>query len=355
MKTYLKQGVICGCILAGAGILLLPSLAMAKATGPCVDCHTMHNSQDGAAMSGNGIANDVLLLNTCTACHTGTNDGSNNIPYVIDTSVSTYGTDTLAGGSFWWVSQTGGDAKGHNVVADLLVAEDGTLGNTPPGNGGTALATQLTCAGTMGCHGDRTIANNFGAISGAHHGDDSLMDGSSIANSYRFLEGVLGLEDADWEFTNSASDHNQYQGVARTAEDGALDATTISSLCAQCHQDFHNGAGSVEGSGGWGSPWVRHPTDFDMGDTAAGSEYRGYGGGIGTYMVEAPVASASLASVISTVTFADDTIVTCISCHRAHGSPNDDLLRWDYALMDAGNGSSGNVGCFQCHTTKDDA
>ncbi|MCK4488054.1 MAG: hypothetical protein KAU38_15015, partial [Desulfobacterales bacterium] len=45
-------------------------------------------------------------------------------------------------------------------------------------------------------------------------------------------------------------------------------------------------------------------------------------------------------------------IVMCLSCHRAHGTPNNDLLRWAYT-MDAGSGTD-NGGCFICHTTKGD-
>ena len=46
-----KQGVLL--ILVAAGfVLLLPVLAAAHGglTGPCVDCHTMHNSQNGGTM-----------------------------------------------------------------------------------------------------------------------------------------------------------------------------------------------------------------------------------------------------------------------------------------------------------------
>ena len=46
-------------------------------------------------------------------------------------------------------------------------------------------------------------------------------------------------------------------------------------------------------------------------------------------------------------------MVMCLSCHRPHGSRYADLLRWDYSAMDAGGGGS-DVGCFYCHTTKND-
>jgi predicted CXXCH cytochrome family protein len=47
-------------------------------------------------------------------------------------------------------------------------------------------------------------------------------------------------------------------------------------------------------------------------------------------------------------------MVMCLSCHRPHGSPYDDLLRWDYGDMVAGtDGPLANKGCFYCHSTKD--
>jgi len=359
-RSIISKAALASLVLVGGGAVLLTGQALAKVSGQCAECHTMHNSQGGSPMavdaSGNPQSdpNAVLLRKGCVACHTGTNDGSNNIPYVNSTSVPDYsgnGTqgNTLAGGNFYWVAN-GDDAAGHNVSTDGLAGTDGALGNTPPGNTGT-FSGPLTCAGTTGCHGDRTATSDFAAISGTHHADDSTIDGLTVATSYRFLNGVKGLEDSDWEYQPTATAHNQYYGVDRTTEATAsIDPGTISALCAQCHNDFHNGYQTVGGSTGFGSPWVRHPTDFDMGNTDTGSEYRGYGGTGNAYVVAAPVASTDYSQVLSNVSFNDDTIVTCISCHRAHGTPNADLLRWDYSNIKAGGGGSG--GCFECHTTK---
>ncbi len=350
----------------GLGVFLLAAPVSAKVGGQCAICHTMHNSQGGlpmaldAAGAAQATPNDVLLLRGCVACHTGTNDGTNVIPYVNSTTAPTYlatgteaTTDTLAGGNFYWVAAAGTaiDATGHNVATDGLSAADGALGNAPPG-ATLGLAAQLRCAGTNGCHGDTTVAGDFGAIRGTHHGDDTVIDGSTVTKSYRFLNGIVGLEDSDWEYQPTASTHNQYKGIDRTDETDP--GGTISSLCASCHNDFHNGTGNVGGTnpttGTFASPWVRHPTDFDMGN-ATGTEYGDYGGaGVNAYVVSAPVASADVSGVVQTVTFIDDTIVTCISCHRAHGTPNADLLRWDYSAVSAGGGATG--ACFECHTTK---
>lgn len=364
MKSYRKSyqyGILASISL---GIFLVATPASAKVTGQCATCHTMHNSQGGSPMAVDaaGVAkatpNDVLLKRGCVACHTGTNTGTNLIPYVNSTTAPTYGTDgttgtTLAGGNFYWVAAAGAaiEADGHNVATDGLAAADVVLGNTPPGST-TSLTAQLRCAGTNGCHGDITASSDFAAMKGSHHGNDTVIDGLSVTTSYRFLNGILGFEDSDWEYLPTSTTHNQYKGVDRTDETDP--GGTISSLCARCHNNFHNGTGNVGGTnpstGTFASPWVRHPTDFDMGN-ASTPEYADYGGaGVNAYVVAAPVASASVASVVSTVTFVDDTIVTCVSCHRAHGTPNADLLRWDYSAVSAGNGGSG--ACFECHTTK---
>ena len=340
--------------LIGLGMTcMLPNTAMARVSGICSDCHTMHNSQNGVmdyTKGGTQLTQNysVLLKGDCIGCHTGDNVSGGNIPFVMAKNAPTYApgegsNNTLAGGNFWWVATAGTavDSKGHNVAN--LAAVDGApgIGKTPPGSL-AAWTTQLTCAGTNGCHGDRTVADQFSSIAGGHHGNDSIIDGSTPVKSFRFLKGVLGSEDDDWEF-EAAVDHNWYKGAARTNDTENV-TSTISSLCGQCHDKFHNGANEVDG-GSWGGPWVRHPTDFDF--SGIGGEYAAFDEGANYATV--PVGH------VTPATGQTDKIVLCISCHRAHGSPNADLLRWSYSTMDAHNGTTGNVGCFACHTTKDDA
>lgn len=363
-KTISVQIFVAAAVMTGA-LCLLPGGTTAQVSGVCSDCHTMHNSQNGTAEVTGGPFR-ALTKGDCIICHstssTTGNTGSTT-PYVLHTAGVTYTDpvnttgDTLAGGNFYWVNQAGGDPKGHNVIGlkGGTANADGTLGNTPPG--GSALAAQLTCAGINGCHGDRTVADDFTAVSGSHHANDATIDGATSGTSYRFLKGILGKEAADWEHRATASAHNQYKGATR-ANDATVTASTISALCGQCHGTFHAGANNISYGNNQSSPWVRHPTDFDMQPLkAAGKEYGAYNdptnSGTNAYSLEAPVASTDVSAVKSAVMVAaGDAIVTCISCHRAHGSPNDDLLRWDYSTMNAHAGTS-NRGCFVCHTTKD--
>jgi hypothetical protein len=409
MRKQSRFNTIFMATLFGGATLLACSVASAAITEQCSYCHTMHNSQDGGAFSsprdpGGRAAstlNGALLRWDCAGCHSGYNTvasiaGGTGIPKVNSTTdgapTYVYGpsagadNDTLAGGDFYWVADAGGndDTTGHNV--DIVAGAD-AMGLTPPGwdngmgtgvNGGAATwSVQLKCAGTNGCHGDHSEGDAFAAISGAHHGDDGTTVGTSVATSYRWLSGattgagILGKEDVDWEFSrlDNSTNHNQYKGEDRpkTAAGDAISSTqTISYLCAKCHGQFHNdnSATGTPGITNADDAWMRHPSDYDMANTASGSEYKAYPGAGGTeaarpYSTAAPVASVDVSAALATVSLnpaTDTAIVTCISCHRAHGSPYADLVRWDYMTNCFAGGSSGDsslCGCFNCHTTKD--
>jgi predicted CXXCH cytochrome family protein len=346
-------------------LLGLPNMVTAKVSGPCVNCHTMHNSQAGLPMAFDLAGDDVLTPNSallrtdCIGCHQGTNsDVADAPPYVLDTSREpTYGTgtgtDTLAGGNFYWVSVLGNDRAGHNVAGLDPDGDDGFKNKNIPGSSTPySVATQVTCAGTSGCHG-RNVSDEFAAISGGHHGSGgtalsdatkSYTSGSEtdMSDAFRMLSGIKGIEDDDWEFTADEADHNLYSGAHQTNE-----TVTISSLCAKCHGNFHNN------SIGTASPWLRHPTDFDMSTLAIGSEYDGYD----AYSLVAPVAVSSMSSTTNLQNIDHlggrggangKAIVMCLSCHRAHGSPYDGILRWDYKNWPV----SGVNGCAICHTSK---
>ncbi|OKY74854.1 MAG: hypothetical protein BM485_11495 [Desulfobulbaceae bacterium DB1] len=356
------------CIYFVLSLSLIPEVCLAKVSGQCGNCHTMHNSQDGAAVAyeanlstdswqSTANPNEALLKTNCIGCHLGDNSvGDREIPYVLQFQEPTYGDTgteghTLAGGSFYWVS-SGQHAMGHNVAG--IAVPDARLGNLPPG--GTELAGQLTCAGSVGCHGDRTKTGQLAAMYGSHHANNmtAWKDGTTLAKSYRFLLSVQGLEDSQFEYQPTVTRHNKYYGVDRTAEteDGS---GTVGKLCAQCHGDFHQGNGEIA-SGVFGSGvWLRHPTNFDMGRASSSTEYEKYNGddGIGTapYSIISPVATTSTTTTVNSTVYenTDDAIVMCLSCHRAHGTKYGGMLRWDYKSWPA----AGYNGCAVCHTTKD--
>lgn len=327
----------------------------------CVMCHTMYSNENGtAAVTGNS---------PCWGCHaTGT---SNNIdPFTQAPQIDHMNATDLAGGNFAYITgnKAGwtGDTKtrGHNVVNTMVTDDNFRAGTYPPGDefsqsGEGFNNTTFTCAGKYGCHGDRNIIDEFKAVRGAHHDGGTVLkfgsinesvQGATVGTSYRFLYGVKGGEDPDWQATASTFDHNEYKGVTTGTESSKTypGGNTISGLCAECHGNFH---GSTDTGGS--SPWRRHPTDLSL--PGEGTEYTAYT----TYNVEVPVARTSIPNSPRTQVTPSETsddIVMCLSCHRAHASPYQDILRWKYEDMKVGaTGSTANSGCFVCHSTKDGA
>ena len=339
--------ILCLILFAPCSMLFVFS-SEAKVTGICSNCHTMHNSQGGTPMA---YLDDrltraetpykSLLVYSCLGCHSsnvaGTwQDAITKAPIVFNTGAPTYGNKGLSAGNFYYVSIST-DNTGHNIFS---TNPDNTLVNTPPG--GDALGAQVRCAGKYGCHGQNgstAVIDETTAIKGAHHGDDSSIDGSTIAKSYRFLLGIIGGEDSDWEKTTSASDHNIYKGST------ANDTSTISYLCAECHGNFHTWEGGSTEVGS-ASPWLRHPTDIAL--PGGSTEYAAYNtgpGGSGAYNPLVPLAYSDVSTGHDTSTGG---IVACISCHRAHASPDFKMMRWDYKSWPG----SGTNGCGVCHTSK---
>lgn len=371
MKRFILLSL---CLFVAVGVLLLnEERAGSVVTGPCSNCHTMHDSQNGQQVTTGGPYM-YLLKGDCIWCHSGASGqlSTAGAPIVYHTSdpTSTGPGATLAGGDFYWVASAGGadDAKGHNVAG--LAGPDGNIvTNPPPGynianspyNRGNWLSsqTQVTCAGSTGniitgCHGDP----NTGAF-GGHHlnvtGGSDVITGTTVYNSYRFLYGIYGYEDADWQWTASPTDHNEYFGVNGNQNNN--NPHTISSFCSQCHGNFHQGTGQG-GAYGTGSPWYRHPTDYVLPGTGEYANYNPDNGNV--YNIVVPVARPAIPTTAQgpsdVVNPGDDTtrqgaIVMCLSCHRVHGSEYDDILRFNYAAISAGTGNA-DVGCFVCHTSK---
>ena len=318
-------------LLCGGGI------AYAKVTGVCSNCHTMHNSQGGVNLSAEPYA--TLLKGGCVGCHTGANTSTSTTPYVYNTGVVTYGTDTLAGGNFKWVVDD--DAKGHNVKGIPGMTGDGVLSAAPgdlvsfgcaPGNCHATLFAPVDdgalATGCEGCH-----------LEPKHHAPQQIAGSAALeVNGYfRFLsghdsgDGVHGIEDSGWEFAPTPTAHNEYLGSTTAT------ANTMTGYCIGCHGNFH-----VQKNG---NNWIRHPSDAALPITGEYAAYTAYDPNV-------PVARPSLTAVSGTVTPGTD-MVMCLSCHRAHGSPNNDMLRWSYTGMVAGGGGADGTGCFTCHSEKD--
>jgi len=374
---------------------LIVNYAVAVVTGTCVNCHTMHNSQGGSAMvhSGSGASWDGgtisggdstvplanLLVSGCVGCHSNASGetivtiGTTKVPIVYNL---TEPNKPLAGGNFYWV-QNSGDAYGHNVAG--ISSTDAALDKPP----GTLSFNQGEGALCMPCHFDLSIpaaagwawgTNNGGCEAchvARHHANGTSTVVGQAEGWYRFLgsamyrasnhdsitpTGVVGIEDDDWEQTVSVSDHNVYQGAVGYGGQGAgagLTDGSIGQICIGCHGQFHHsyygdanaGSGMTDASGAW----IRHPADILIPDEGEYSAFK-------TYNPLTPVGMLNVAESDANFQAIDNSrsVVSCVSCHRAHGSPYPDMLRWDYpGECNADAGANSRCGCFVCHTTKD--
>ena len=351
-----KFTLLVAAIISLCWIGLLPSSSMAALSGACADCHVMHASQGGADAADEY---DILLRADCIGCHTGTGGaGIAGAPHVYKS------TTDLAGGDYEYSATK---TKGHNpseiaANADTLTAPPGwsntmtdTLGHSISD---TWAANKLTCSGSLGCHGLHNQANQVAALQGAHHNNTTGLISSGATTpgaSYRFLVGVYGYEDPDWEASYSATARNVYYGENRADDEiGSADKNTISYLCAMCHGKFHSDTGTGLNNGLFNDgtmftdPWIRHPNDIDM---PTGGDFATY-----AYAQTSPVATSNLgvattpANHNSNIGNAGHRVVMCLTCHRSHASNFNAGLRWDPSTVTAGGG--GTTGCLNCHRSK---
>lgn len=357
-------------------ILGNPFLAHCQVSGACSNCHTMHSVQDGSTVTSGGT-NQTLLTNDCVGCHSSHTsstyydlDGC-KVPVVLYTAGEP--KEYLAGGNFYWVKEGLGDddTKGHNVFRD---EKDEFLDIAPGGSTG---------CGTTACHanlsnpytgfnlGGDDLKGKYGCqgchLNVRHHANDHPNSESGLVNSeeqgwYRFLSGhkdtgagVEGYEDGVWEAGlhnevnhSGSTAHNEYLGNVVTGgygfkTDGGLGNTT-SAFCTGCHGLFH------EEQQDSNNIWLRHPSDALIPNSG---EYQ-Y---CTTYDPLTPVARNVIPDTPASTVKPGEDMVMCLSCHRPHGSPYADMLRWDYSAQISGGGAAESVkgtGCFFCHTTKDD-
>ncbi len=311
--------IVLAILLAGAMIYGITSTqtVTAAVSGPCADCHTMHNSQNGTPMTFDGTQpHPNLTRGSCWGCHT--SDTYDSLGVDLDSPTTT------AGGTFN-ATIANSDAKKHNVVE--ISDPEGTLTVVPGvatgsrGSNITNINQQFSCAGATGCHG-RTDTG----ITGSHHAQNAGYRFLRIGNGAGTL--VLGKGSPNRERGGAtATNHNVY----------SADTTAgISRFCAECHGVFHTDTIS-------NGAFIRHPTDNLIPSTwnvtvdynnnpfaFTGTEYN----------------NASTNTAYTT----NGARVACVSCHRAHGSAYDDILRFDYATQVAGGGNT--VGCLGCHSAQ---
>lgn len=347
----------------------------------CQGCHTMHNSQEGAPMSSVLPQNQTgpyLLRSTdqssvCLNCHENRGD-TGPTGYHISTNVGDMpaGTAPLQrtpGGDFGWLKKTyvftvdslpvtnAGERHGHNVIAaDYEYVGDNKQSVAP---GGAYPSANLHCSSCHDPHGkyrrlaDGTIATTGVPIvsSGSYDNSPDPVSKKSAVGVYRLLGG-LGYQpvslSGSFAFTYTVpaavapSDYNRSEASTQTR---VAYGQGMSEWCANCHTNMR-GTTFIAGRGGLVHPagnnakltgaiaanYVAYVKSGDMSNADATRAYNS--------LVPFEIGSGDHTNHLKPLARSDDTAlngpdttsnVSCLSCHRAHASGFESMLRYSVA------------------------
>jgi predicted CXXCH cytochrome family protein len=335
----------------------------------CNGCHTMHNSELNAPIDeisnlGTQFETGPMLLKSndrsgaCLNCH---GEGTDNHSYHVYTEGSDLNKAQVPeqfgpGGDFSWIvlgTVGNGDRRGHNIIAeDFGLPQDSTLTESP---GGTYPADSLACSSCHDPHakyrviGGTTTQVTTGApiVGSSSYGDEdpATLPASEAVGVYRFLGGQ-GYNQASTELTADAFVNAAPIAIVPSSYNSPTTLGGVrvgygqgmSEWCANCHGSIHNDDYPTN---------LRHPAgnSADIGSTIAGN-YAAYvssgvvnDGSQPEYLALVPFETgqgyddfAGLNTVMASTDGPLDTDnVMCLSCHRAHASGFDSMLRWNYA------------------------
>ena len=405
MKLIKVSFIIAVAVLALVGISTTSYAFHDGGTAYCEGCHTMHNSFQSTSMivaggAANPLASNTYLLkgadqsSTCLFCH---GKGNTLSSYHISTqSIVSVGNQPAGipqqmtpAGDFSWVKinyktvgSTGtgtGERHGHNIIAsDYSYVADAT--NTKaPGATTTYLASGLNCISCHDPHSDarrdstgaivhRNPTGTFPTIKGSGSYGAAVTGPNYAVGVYRFLGGTgyAPKSNPSLPFTAEAPlavVPSTYNRGESTAETHVAYGSGMSEWCANCHNSM------LSQSYVSGTPGHPHPAGAIISNATILSNYNAYvksGDMSGTqgYTSLVPVEEGAAATYASLASDATNTpgigyttaqagaVVMCLSCHRAHATAFDSMIRWynsdtfiteDAAYFTSANGSAPNT------------
>jgi predicted CXXCH cytochrome family protein len=381
MKIYKLSFIL---VAAAAIVFGLSGASFAFHSGgvaECVGCHQMHNA-----------ANVFLLIgvddsSTCLTCHGASTQSSYHVASPsADMPAGTPPNNEGPGGDFGWLNKTYypvirgsvatnfGQRHGHNIIAAGY--DNGYLANPDPDNstapGGTFPAAQLACTSCHDQHGQGrwtttgTYSKNSGAIytSGSYGALPSTFSTGELLSTgvYRLLRAQDTVGTVTFGATppvvvvNSSYNRSEFFTQTRTAYGSGM-----SPFCGTCHPDMHSTVGIT-----------RHPQDVVMSGSIQ-ANYNSYvktgnmtGSATTSYWSLVPFeeglaySTANITTLKSHAQTNDSVLngpgsgtvgatatVMCLSCHRAHASAWQNMIRWDpevTTIDTAGAYNTGNSG-----------
>ena len=348
----------------------------------CSGCHVMHNATNGVANSTlkpnskilgfvptgqpafSGVVNSFLLKgadqsSTCLSCHQGT--GSYKVYDAAGTATGVAPGNFSPGGDFAWTKKStswtsprsgshDGARSGHNIVAkDFGLLADVTMTKAP---GGSLVQSNMQCNSCHDPHGrtrllnDGTFATTGAPIVGSGsyasaYAAGPLPPAGEAYGVYRLLNGTGVTSSAAPGVTFNAvpvvvapDTYNQDESVNQTK---VAYGSGVSEWCGSCHPGIHSktAAGLV------------HPTDN------VGGALNGNLAIYNSYVKSGDLSNTQATSYISLVPYQENNTdrqqlaalaksdsptyagpvagasVMCLSCHRAHATGFDSMVRWN--------------------------
>jgi predicted CXXCH cytochrome family protein len=349
----------------------------------CDGCHVMHNASDGVAKSTTGLGQSVsawsnvtnmYLLqgsdqsSTCLICHSG--EKTAGLQFIVaDLAGADAPSNRTPGGDFGWVrsayawTNSPAERHGHNISAADFPSFSADALKTAPG-GSYVSGSGKAGFGCHSCHDPHGRyrmqeggAPNGVVFAGPFPGSPTTLPiaasgsygepptAAYAVGAYRLLAGqrYAPASNSAFPFPNDppvAVAPMTYNAGEATEEVRVAYGTGMSEWCQNCHTNVHLD-GYTSGVAG-----LRHPAGSDaMFHSGQIAVYNGY---VSSGVVDAAATSKytslvpfeqgkdkTLAALVakaspSSIIAADaSSNVMCLSCHRAHASAFDSMVRWD--------------------------
>ena len=375
MKTLKLSLVIMAAALLTIGLSGMAYAFHSGGVADCGGCHSMHSPVSTSYLLGHTDPSS-----TCLGCHANSTAGSYHVMTYPDPGAGAYLPGNYnVGGDFGWLLKTytyashgtatvteNGQTHGHNIIAAdyALGTADSDFSVAP---GGTFSSNQLGCNSCHDPHG-KYRRDSTGAVSktGApiiSSGSQGAIPASGQAvGVYRLLAGVgysqnagtlaisypgvpIAVAPSGYGSSEQTTQYRVAYGVTSTGNG----VTAWGFWCAACHTNVTN------------SGHTNHPIDQPLGATIA-NQY-------GQYVSSGIMTGSASSSYLSLVPFMDNNSdiatlkshasssngylngpgssdqVSCLSCHRAHASGFQNMLRWgmNYEFITVADGSGNAI------------
>lgn len=382
MKTKIAI-VLVAIALVGFGLFGTSEAFHSGGVAECEGCHTMHNSLGNAQMTtayAQFATGPYLLQGTdqssaCLNCHQHAGDTGPSSYHIstadADMPAGVAPLQRTPGGDFGWLKKTytftvrgttntnHGEKHGHSIVAaDYGYAQDTVLAQAP---GGTYPAANFYCSSCHDPHGkyrrDAAGTISTGGLpifnSGSYSNSANPIANVSAVGVYRLLpgNGYLPKSNPGVTFTNeppAAVAPSTYNRSEATAQTRVAYGKGMSEWCANCHtsilQDgFASGVAMQKHPAGNGSKlgaaiianYEAYVKSGDMTGTAAASynSLAPFEEGVADHTIASYTQLKGHAQINDTQLGGPDANanVNCLSCHRAHATAYESMLRFPHA------------------------